>query len=384
MHGVPSVATFRRLSQARLPRPVFDFADGGAEDESTLRANERAFERWCLLPQPLRGAAKRDLSLELFGQRLALPFLLGPTGLAGLFWPRGEIASAQAAQRIGTVYCLSHGSVCSMEDLARGHEGLRWMQVFIYKDRGFTRELAERAQAQRYGALILTIDNQLLGKRERDLVNGFSIPPSFGLRQLAHYATKPRWWWSMRRELPTLSFGNYQRQGSPQSLAKLAGKMADLLDPAMNWNDLAWLRGIWQGPLLLKGVLHPAEAAQAARMGVDGLIVSNHGGRQLDGAIASLDALPGVLDAVGPSLPVLLDGGVRRGSHALKALALGARAVLLGRPQLWALACGGEAGVYALLDLMRQELDRSMGLCGLATLGAIREAGPLLVDQRRG
>ena len=357
---------------------MFDFADGGAEDEVTLRANEEAFARWQLLPQPLCGAARRDLSVELFGQQLALPILIGPTGLAGLFWPQGEAASARAAQRMGTVYCLSHGSVCSLEELARCHAGLRWMQVFIYKDRGFTRELAERAQASRYAALVLTIDNQLLGKRERDLANGFSIPPRFGARQLAQYALKPGWWWSMRRELRTLTFGNYLREGSPQSLADLAGTMAGLLDPAMNWNDVAWLRQLWSGPLLLKGVLHPREAAQAARIGLDGLIVSNHGGRQLDGAMAALDALPAVLDAVGPALPVLLDGGVRRGSHVLKALALGARAVLVGRPQLWALASAGESGVYAMLQLLRQELDRSMGLCGLASLAAITDAQPVL------
>jgi L-lactate dehydrogenase (cytochrome)/(S)-mandelate dehydrogenase len=377
MAKVQSIAEFRRRAQARLPRPVFDFADGGAEDEDTLRANERAFERWQLLPQPLRGAATRDLSVELFGQRLAVPFLIGPTGLAGLFWPRGEVASARAAHRMGTVYCLSHGSVCSMETLAQSHAGLRWMQVFIYKDRGFTRELAERARESRFSALILTVDNQLLGKRERDLANGFAIPPRFGLRELAHYASKPRWWWSMRRELPRLSFGNYLREGSPASVANLAGKMAGMLDPAMNWDDVAWLRTFWPGPLLLKGILHPTEAAQAARIGVDALIVSNHGGRQLDGAIASLDALPAVLDAVGSSLPVLLDGGVRRGSHALKALALGARAVLLGRPQLWALASDGEAGVYAMLEMLRQELDRSMGLCGLTNIGALATAMPL-------
>jgi len=356
---------------------VFDFADGGAEDEVTLRANEEAFARWQLLPQPLRGAARRDLSVELFGQQLALPILIGPTGLAGLFWPQGEAASARAAQRMGTVYCLSHGSVCSLEELARCHAGLRWMQVFIYKDRGFTRELAERARECRFAALILTIDNQLLGKRERDLANGFAIPPRFGLREFAHYVSKPRWWWSMRRELPRLSFGNYLREGSPASVANLAGKMAGMLDPAMHWDDVAWLRTLWPGPLLLKGVLHPAEAAQAARIGVDALIVSNHGGRQLDGAIASLDALPAVLDAVGTSVAVLLDGGVRRGSHALKALALGARAVLLGRPHLWALASDGEAGVYAMLELLRQELDRAMGLCGISSLGALPGAAVL-------
>ena len=376
--NIRSIAEFRRLAQARLPRPVFDFADGGAEDESTLRNNEYAFSRWALLPQSLRGAAQRDLSIELFGQRLQLPVLIGPTGLAGLFWPQGELASARAAQRASTVYCLSHGSVCSMEQLAQGHAGQRWMQVFIYKDRGFTRELTERAKAARYSALILTIDNQLLGKRERDWVNGFAIPPRFGPRELAQYAIKPAWWWAMRRELPKITFGNYVRPGEPQSVAGLAGRMGSLLDPAMNWRDVEALRAHWPGPLLLKGVLHPEEASQAQKLGVDGLIVSNHGGRQLDGAIASLDALPSIVDRVGSSMPVLLDGGIRRGSHVLKALALGARAVLVGRPQLWALACAGENGVYDMLEILRDELDRAMGLCGLEDIAAISQARPFL------
>lgn len=376
--NIRSIAEFRRLAQARLPRPVFDFADGGAEDESSLRNNELAFSRWDLLPQSLRGAAHRDLSVEVFGDRLELPVLIGPTGLAGLFWPQGELASALAAQRASTVYCLSHGSVCSMETLAQVHAGQRWMQVFIYKDRGFTYELAQRAKAARFSALILTIDNQLLGKRERDWVNGFAIPPRFGPKELAQYAFKPAWWWSMRHELRTLTFGNYVRAGRPESVTGLAGKMGSLLDPAMSWKDVEDLRARWSGPLLLKGILHPEEANQAQKLGVDGLIVSNHGGRQLDGAVASLDALPAIVDRVGDLMTVLVDGGVRRGSHVLKALALGARAVLVGRPQLWALACAGEKGVYAMLELLRDELDRAMGLCGLENIAAISKARPVI------
>ncbi|MFM7660421.1 MAG: alpha-hydroxy acid oxidase, partial [Betaproteobacteria bacterium] len=192
------------------------------------------------------------------------------------------------------------------------------------------------------------------------------------------YAIKPAWWWAMRQELPKITFGNYVRPGEPQSVAGLAGRMGSLLDPAMNWRDVEALRAHWPGPLLLKGVLHPEEAAQAQKLGVDGLIVSNHGGRQLDGAIASLDALPSIVDRVGSSMPVLLDGGIRRGSHVLKALALGARAVLVGRPQLWALACAGENGVYAMLEVLRDELDRAMGLCGLEDIAAISKASPIL------
>ena len=367
-----SIAQMREAARRRLPRPVFDFADGGAEDESTLRANEAAFEQHPLWPRPLRGSPARDLSLTLFGQQLSSPILVGPTGLAGLFWPQGELAAAQAAQACGTVYCLSHGSVCTLEELARAHQGPRWMQVFVYRDRGFTRELADRAAASGYQALVLTLDNQLLGKRERDLANGFTIPPRFGPRQLMQFAQRAPWWWSMRRELPRITFGNYVRPGQPESVAHLAARMGSLLDPSMHWDDVAALRAHWRGPLLLKGVLHPQDAAQAVRLGVDGLIVSNHGGRQLDGAVASLEALPSVVQAVAGRVPVLVDGGVRRGSHVLKALTLGAAAVLVGRPQLWGLAVAGQAGVEHALEIMRSELDRAMGLCGLRTLEAVR------------
>jgi L-lactate dehydrogenase (cytochrome)/(S)-mandelate dehydrogenase len=382
-----SIDALRAQARARLPRPLFDFIDGGAEDEATLRANEAAFDDWAILPRPLEGAAVRDLSITLFGQRLASPVLIGPTGLAGLFWPQGEIAAARAAAAQGTVYCLSHGSVCTLEALAQAqgteHAGLRWMQVFIYRDRGFTRELADRAHAAGYGALVLTIDNQLLGKRERDLVNGFAIPPRFGPRQWLDYARRPAWWWGMRTELPRVTFGNYVRAGQRESVANLAGRMGTMLDPGMSWADLAELRRHWSGPLLVKGLLHPQDAARALAEGVDGLIVSNHGGRQLDGAQASLRALPGIVQTVRGRVPVLLDGGVRRGSDVFKALGLGATAVLVGRPQLWGLSVAGQAGVAHVLDVLAGELDRVMGLAGVTEASRIREAG-LLVPARGG
>jgi isopentenyl diphosphate isomerase/L-lactate dehydrogenase-like FMN-dependent dehydrogenase len=380
-----SIDALRKQARARLPRPLFDFIDGGAEDEATLRANEAAFDDWAILPRPLEGAAVRDLSITLFGHRLASPVLIGPTGLAGLFWPQGEIAAARAAAAHGTIYCLSHGSVCTLEALAQAHgpqhAGLRWMQVFVYRDRGFTRELVDRAHAAGYGALVLTIDNQLLGKRERDLANGFAIPPRFGPRQWLDYARRPAWWWGMRRELPRVTFGNYVRQGQRESVADLAGRMGGMLDPGMGWADLAELRRHWSGPLLVKGLLHPQDATRALAEGVDGLIVSNHGGRQLDGAQASLRALPAIAQAVRGRAPVLLDGGVRRGSDVFKALDLGASAVLVGRPQLWGLAVGGEAGVAHVLGLLAGELDRAMGLAGVAQASRIREAG-LVVPAR--
>jgi L-lactate dehydrogenase (cytochrome) len=368
-----SIATMRAMARAVLPRPVFDFADGGAEDEHTLKRNETAFAAVELLPRPLNGTSERDLSITLFGKRLSMPVIIGPTGLAGLFWPDGERCAARAARASGTAYCLSHGSVCTIEQLAECGAAPRWMQVFIYKDRGFTRELAERAAKAGYDALVLTIDNQLIGNRERDIRNGFSIPPQFGLAGLAGMALKAEWLWRMRREIGRITFGNYIRPGEASDIKMVAGRMAAMLDPTMSWADVDELRKIWTGPLLLKGVLHPMEAKTAVERGIDGLIVSNHGGRQLDGAPASFAALPRIVEAVAARVPVLLDGGVRRGSDVVKALALGARACLVARPQLWGLAIAGEAGVAHMLEIYRQEMSRVMGLCGIARIADIGE-----------
>ena len=366
-----SIDAMRLMARAALPRPVFDFADGGAEDEQTWQRNETAFDEIQLLPRPLRGAAERDLSISLFGKRLSLPVIVGPTGLSGLFWPDGERCAARAAAAAGTAFCLSHGSVCTLEQLAAGGTSPRWMQLFIYKDRGFTRELAGRAAAAGFDALVLTIDNQLLGNRERDIRNGFGIPPRFGPAAIVGMAFKAKWLWRMRNELKRVTFGNYVRPGESVDIGTLAGRMASLLDPSMSWKDVDELRKIWTGPLVLKGVLHPEDAKLAVDRGIDGVIVSNHGGRQLDGAPASIDALPAVVDAVGGKVPVLMDGGVRRGIDVVRALALGATACLVGRPQLWGLSLAGEAGVAHMLDIYRREIDRALGLCGIGRIADV-------------
>ncbi len=374
------IAAMRQMARRRLPRPVFDFADGAAESEWTMRRNEGAFRTHALLPRPLRGAGERDTSITLFGHRLSMPLILGPTGLAGLFWPDGEACAGRAAKAAGVAACLSHGSVCTLEDFAATGLVPRMMQVFVYTDRGFTNELANRAAAAGYNALVLTIDNQLTGNRWRDRRNGFTIPPSLGVRGLAQFAARPGWLWRMRRHLGRITFGNYVRPGEPSDAASLAGRMGALLDPSMSWADVDALRKVWQGPLILKGVMHPDDAREALERGVDGLIVSNHGGRQLDGAAASLDALPAIAEAVAGRCPVLVDGGVRQGSDIVKALALGASACLVGRPQLWGLAVGGEAGVARVLQIYREELDRAMGLCGHARIADI--AGSDLMVRR--
>ena len=363
-----SVEETRRLARRALPRALFDFVDGGAEDERTLRANESAFGTVALLPRPLHGTTRRDQRLTLFSRELAMPLIIGPTGLSGLLWPDGELATARAAAAAGIPFCLSHGSTCTIEELAAADAAPRWMQVFMFKDRGLTRSFTERAQASGYEALVLTTDNQVLGNRERDIRNGFSIPPRLSTRTVFGMALRPGWLWRMR-DHRDLTFANYTDAGG--DLRRIASRMASLLDPAASWADVAWLRRLWPGPLLLKGVLHPDEARRAVAEGIDGVVVSNHGGRQLDGAPGAATALPAVVAAVDGRILVLVDGGVRRGVDIARALALGAIACLIGRPHLWGLAVAGEAGVAAVIDLYRRELDRVMALCGFDDLAAI-------------
>jgi isopentenyl diphosphate isomerase/L-lactate dehydrogenase-like FMN-dependent dehydrogenase len=357
------------MARRRLPRVVFDFVDGGAEDETTLDDNEAAFKELAFWPKPLSGASAPGLSTMLFGEKLSLPVIIGPTGLSGMLWPRGEAEAARAAAKAGTVWCMSHGSTITIEDLAREVPGPKWFQVFMYRDRGLTRAFAERARAAGYKALVLTSDNQLLGQRERDLRNGFTIPPRVRLRQGLDLLSALPWLLRMART-PGMTFANYVTD-EKKDILSLGKHMAELLDPAACWRDVAWLREIWRGPLLIKGVLHPDEARAAIDHGVDGVIVSNHGGRQLDGAIASVRALPAVVEAAAGRIPVLIDGGVRRGADVVKALALGASACLIGRPHLWGLAVAGEAGVARTLEIYRGEIERVLALGGWEGVAAL-------------
>jgi L-lactate dehydrogenase (cytochrome)/(S)-mandelate dehydrogenase len=375
-----SVDAMRLLARRALPRPVFDFADGGTENEYTLARNEAAFYEIEFMPQPLRGVPERDLSVELFGRRHALPVMIGPTGLSGLFWPDGEIAAARAAAAAGTAFCLSHGSTCTIEDLAATSVAPRWMQIFCYRDRGFTREFVDRAQAAGFDALVLTTDTQVIVNRERDIRNGFTIPPRFSPRDVAAMAGKLPWMMRMGPRLSKVSFANYASLGGKGDIGSLAAKLPGMLDPSMSWREVEWLRGIWKGPFLLKGIIHPKEAAEAVARGVDGVVVSNHGGRQLNGIPASLDAVPGVVAAVDGRIPVMLDGGIRRGSDVLKAMALGVAFCMIARPHLFGLAVAGEAGVARVLDIFRREIERSMGLLGVTRLS---ELGPDFVRPRR-
>jgi isopentenyl diphosphate isomerase/L-lactate dehydrogenase-like FMN-dependent dehydrogenase len=355
-----SVAALRALAQKQLPRMLFDMVDGGAGDEITKHNNEAALAAIELVPTLLAGAPKRDQSVELFGARLPSPVVIGPTGLAGLLWPHAELAAARAAARFGTIYCLSHASTATIEEIGLATPGPKWMQTFLYKDRGITAEFAARAAAAGYKGLILTVDNQVVAGRDRDARNGMTFPLRWGARAAIDFLSRPGWLLRMR-ETPSPTFVNYGKRTSIDAFGPL---MNEQLDPDVGWSDVERLRSQWRGPLILKGLLHPDEAREAVRCGADGVIVSNHGGRQLDGAVASIRALPGIIDAVGGRAPVLIDGGFRRGVDVVKALALGARAVLIGRPHLWGVACAGEDGVFWALELFRREIDRALALGG--------------------
>ena len=355
-----SIGALRELARKELPRVLFDMVDGAAGDEITMRRNEAALADLELLPTLLAGAPKRDQSVELFGARLPSPVVIGPTGLAGLLWPHAELAAARAAARFGTIYCTSHASLSSLEEIGAAAPGPKWMQTFLYKDRGLTKEFAARAASAGYKALILTVDNQVVAGRDRDARHGTFFPLRRSPRRIVDFASHPGWLMRMRAT-PQPSFANYVGRSSMAAFGPL---MLEQLDPDIGWHDIDWLRGLWRGPLILKGLLHPDEAREAVKRGVDGIIVSNHGGRQLDGAVASIRALPGIVEAAGGRATVMVDGGFRRGVDVIKALALGARAVSIGRPQLWGVACGGEDGVYWVLELFRREIDRALALGG--------------------
>ncbi len=353
-----SVAALRALAMKRLPRMVFDMVDGAAGDEITMRRNEAALAAIELAPRLLEGAPKRDQSVELFGLRLPSPVIIGPTGLAGLLWPHAELAAARAAARFGTIYSTSHASTTTIEEIGAATPGPKWMQVFLYKDRGLTAEFAARAASAGYKALILTVDNQVTAGRDRDARNALTFPLRWGPSSLFDFVSHPGWLLRMS-QAPSPTFVNY---GARTLIGAFGPLMAEQLDPAVNWSDVEWLRRQWRGPLVIKGLLRPDDAREALRRGADAIVVSNHGGRQLDGAVASITALPGIVDAVGSAAPVMIDGGFRRGVDVVKALALGARAVLIGRPHLWGVACAGEEGVFWVLELFRREIDRALAL----------------------
>ena len=362
---IVTIEDLRRRARRRLPRAVFDYIDGGAEDEVTLRANRRAFERITFQPRALVDVGTPDLSTIVLGQRLAVPLILAPAGLVGLFWPDGEVASARAAARFGTAFTLSTVSVASLEEVASAARGTAlWFQLYVFRDRELTRSLVERALAAGYEALCLTIDVPVAGARERDLRNGFSIPPRVTLRNVLDAMQHVGF---LREVLtgPPITFRNVSPVARSKTDAfSIAAYVNRQFDPTLTWRDIAWLRSLWPRPLLLKGIMTVDDARLAVEHGADGIIVSNHGGRQLDSLPASIDVLPDIADAVGSRVEVLLDSGIRRGTDIAKAVALGARACLIGRPYLYGLAAAGQPGVELALGMLSRELERTLTLLG--------------------
>lgn len=358
-----NIADLRAVARARLPRGIFDFMDGGAEDETTLGENAAAYGRLTLLPRVLRDVSAIDTGHDILGGLSRLPFAMGPTGGVGFVWPRGDIALARAAERAGIPFAMSTTASVSIEELRESSGGRLWFQSYIFRDAAFTDRLIRRAEAAEYEALIITVDLPVGGNRERDARNDFSVPFRFTPRNVLDFALHPRWvGTTLRHGKP--EFGNLRDFTPSSEASEVASSVGRNYDARFDWDGLARIRDTWPSKLIVKGILHPDDAARLASMGVDAIVVSNHGGRQLDGAPATLDALVGVRDAVGGRASVLLDGGIRRGTDIVKALATGADAVLLGRATYYGLAAGGEAGVTRALDILALELKRAMALCG--------------------
>jgi len=372
-HGmIVTIEDLRRRARRRLPRAVFDYIDGGAEEEVTLRANRQAFERVQFRPRALVDCGTPDLSTTVLGQRLRCPLILAPAGLVGLFWPNGETAAARAAARFGTIFSLSTVSVASLEEVAASGSGATlWFQLYIFRDRGLTRSLVERALTAGYQALCVTIDVPVAGARERDVRNGFTVPPRVTLRNVVDAIQHVSF---LRGVLtgPPITFRNVSRIPTSRTEAvSIAAYVNRQFDPTVTWADIAWLRSLWPRPLLLKGIMSAEDARLAVEYGVDGIVVSNHGGRQLDGLPATIEVLPEIADAAGDRVEILLDGGIRRGTDVAKALALGARACLIGRPYLYGLAAGGQGGAELAVAMLAKELERALTLLGRASVGEL-------------
>jgi isopentenyl diphosphate isomerase/L-lactate dehydrogenase-like FMN-dependent dehydrogenase len=359
---------------------VFDFVDGGAEDEMTVRGNEEGFHNWWLRPQVLNDVSRRDQSVHLLGQTMPTPLVLGPAGLAGLVWPRGEAVAAAAASKAGIPFAVSTASSCSIEEVRLAADGLLWLQLYLWRDREVTGSLVDRALNSGYDALCLTLDVPLSGSRERDLRNGMTIPPKIRVKNSLGVLSRPGWMIKMAGA--PVTFANVS-DGHRGKTVALGAYVNSQLNPSASWDDLRWLREKWSGTLIVKGVLDPLSARRLVDEGVDAVVVSNHGGRQLDGALPAIIALPEIVEAVGARVPVLMDGGVRRGTDVIKAMALGAAACLVGRPYLWGLAVGGQEGASRVIDLMMKEIDRDLALLGTPSIGEIQgRAEHFLVPNR--
>lgn len=359
---------FRTLARKRLPGPIFNYIDGGADDEVTLRRNSESFERCDLVPSVLRGVSSLDTSVTVMGQKLTVPFYCSPTALQRLFHHQGERAVAAAAARYGTMFGVSSLGTISLEELRKAHSGPQVYQFYFHKDRGLNRAMMERAKGAGVNVMMLTVDSITGGNRERDLRTGFSIPFRLNLAGITQFAIKPQW---------ALNYLTHEKFSLPQldshvdmggGVMSISRYFTEMLDPAMTWDDVAEMVKLWSGQFCLKGIMSVADAKRAVEIGCTGIILSNHGGRQLDGSRAAFDQLAEIVDAVGDKIDVIMDGGIQRGTHVLKALSLGAKAVGIGRYYLYPLAAAGQPGVERALGQLKTEVERSMKLMGVTSL----------------
>jgi L-lactate dehydrogenase (cytochrome) len=376
MATVTCIEDLRELARKRVARAIFEYVDCGSYTECTLRANQADIEAIALRQRVGIDVDNRSTRTTMLGREVAMPAALAPIGLLGLNWANGEILAARAAQQFGIPFTLSTMSICSIEDVAQATGKPFWFQLYVMRDRGFAASLIERAKAARCAALVLTLDLQIQGQRHRDLKNGLAVPPKLTWGTAFDILRKPGWalnvMTSKRR-----SFGNLEgRIPNAGSLTTLSQWIAGQFDPTLSWRDIEWVKKLWGGPLVLKGILDVEDAKMAVQSGADAIVVSNHGGRQLDGAASSIRALPEIADAVGDRIAVWADGGIRSGQSLLKALALGAKAVLLGRAFVYGLGARGEAGVRQALDVIQKELDVTMALTGIRS---VKDASPAIL-----
>jgi L-lactate dehydrogenase (cytochrome) len=372
-----NISDLRQLARRRLPRPIFHYVDGAAEDEFTLRRNTSVFDDFQIIPRCLQDVSVVKTATRLLGQDIEWPVFCGPTGASRFCHPDGELAVARACASTRTLYCLSTMSTFALEDVSAAIAGPKMFQLYLFKDRSATRDLIERCKRSGYEALCLTVDTPVVGKRERDLRTGWGVPIQLSMRSVASFAQHPIWLAGQankgRISMPTVAALSGTRSLIAQT--RYVGKQ---LDPTVTWKDVREIIELWRGPFAIKGIMSVDDAHRALDVGATAIIVSNHGGRQLDGAVAPIDVLPEISRAVGDALEVILDGGVRRGAHVFKALALGAKACSIGRPYLYGLSAGGQAGVTKALDILKSELVRAMQLCGCTDVSDI---GPQFVKR---
>ena len=373
MKHITCIEDLRQLHKRRVPKAFFDYADRGSYTEDTLRANHDDLQQIKFRQRVLVDVSKRDLSTTILGEPAKMPLILAPVGLLGMQHGDGEIHACRAAQAAGIPFTQSTMSICSIEDIAASVEKPFWFQLYVMKDRGFIKALIERAIAAKCSALVLTVDLQVIGQRHQDIKNGMTVPPEWSLSKLFDFATKPAWVSGVLQG-KRRTFGNLAGHLKvSDDITSLSTWINSQFDTSLSWKDIDWIRSIWPGKLVLKGILDVEDAEEAAKTGAQALVVSNHGGRQLDGAPSSIEVLPEIVDAVGSKMEIMFDGGIRSGQDVMRALALGAKSCMIGRAYAYGLGAGGEAGVAKALEILAKELTTTMGLCGINTIADIDE-----------